>query len=365
MKNRRKNRKVTPRSVPAAPVSVPASAPATLVSASASASAPATPASAPASAPVPPASAPTPHAPSGSVQRPSAHWAHRLGLVGGIIGILGGIAGAVSAWSGVVSARASERSALVAEAALQRQEQDSTLAAATLQATEPVSLGFTILPNGALVVFNHSKMDVAQIEIDELILKYSHVCDVVLFVQGGPEKSIASLPYDGQTSIQLMADYWNPDGGPAALHHAQTWDELTCDDLLGDADGEPSDAGKGSVNPACTEANPCTLITYVEARAMHPKLFQWTGPFDELGVYSPDGNLRSSWLYGKLHQDGDGGYFEFNQESDRKMFLRVAEYLREYKARWGMFNRSQSMDPGRAFGGIGVFRAVGADEPRP
>ncbi len=335
----------------------------------------ATPPSATPPSATPPSATPpsAPVTPVGAVQDATPRWAQWLGMIGGIIGIVGGLVGA---WSGLVSARASERSALVAEAAFQRQQEDSALTAATLQATDTVRLSVQVASTGTVQVHNISNIEAKQVELRVQSFKYSRACEAVLvgFVSppGDPTpwKQVDILPPGESRSFEYAFPLSRPDAGPGALHPSMTSDQFGCGVGTGDAPMKftngivrltPEMRAKGAT-PACSEKTPCVMITYFEARALHSKLFRWAGPFDELVVQEADGSVRSSTSFGSMSGEGDVATWGF-EPADRVMFTHAAEWIR--KKRWDSSLKFRFEKAERAFGGLGVFRAVGLEDPSP
>ncbi|PTL77934.1 hypothetical protein DAT35_42835 [Vitiosangium sp. GDMCC 1.1324] len=252
------------------------------------------------------------------------------------------------------------------------------MASAALQAGESVNLSLKLSETGSVQVTNLSKMGVEQVEIVFEEITYSHACNAVLGAgsSGGyrwPWQKIAFLGPQDQARFQLPGPYGNTDGGLAAIKRRLTSSDYGCgahgrDERAVTLDGLfrliEKNTAKGNFIPACSEENPCSEVIYVEARAMHPKLFKWAGPFDQLAVKSADGTIRESDVFGSLtgEKNEDGTWkdtWSFHREEERRMFTKVAQWLRR-----GSLMRGDRHDgPERAFGGVGVYRAIGEEDP--
>ncbi|RYZ40077.1 MAG: hypothetical protein EOO71_17480 [Myxococcaceae bacterium] len=215
-------------------------------------------------------------------------------------------------------------------------------------------------------------MKVEQVEVEIQQLVYSHTCKAITSSMSSLGQVIQAIPIGGEESIQIKPYNGSTDGGSASLKHIQTLTMFGCgsgiEESIKNEDGlgpiHDASGNKRNATPDCSTEAPCSIITYIEARAMHPKLFQWAGPFDTIFVQAPDQTHHSAWSFGSTDDRGNRS-FHFTNEADRFMFLQTAKYIGRHRKMWGWNDDAiNRYYPKRSFGGLGVFRAVGVEEPK-
>lgn len=273
----------------------------------------------------------------------------RVGAFGAALGFVGAVTGIVGLATGI-------RGCTSAERAVELQQQELDLTQKTLQAQQAIRLHFVQAHEEDVGIRNVSRVSAEKVEFIVRRSIYSPSCDALVADNTWGDHTVPWKQLEGIKPGELVSLPTNEalvraDNFTAFL----TGETFACPvPIEGTEHMTQPSPDAGNWRRACSSSAPCVGLLYIEARAMHPKTFEWHGPFKEYFRIEGDGSLTASGLLvtESLVLSSDPAtkpkvVFEWNRIEDRQAFAalkREDQEALEWGKRMGLGDSVESDD---------------------
>jgi hypothetical protein len=258
------------------------------------------------------------------------------------------------------------------ETRMEREQKRDDLTRKTLQAEQQVKIIFAPgHTDQQVTIRNVSRVSAEKVEFIVRRSAYSPKCDRIVMdnIWGNhtvPWKQVDVLK-PGEILSVALKDLFT-DNFIGALKS----NDIGCPKLVPEVAVEvPTNRGDADWRAACAPEAPCLGLLYVEVRAMHPKTFEWHGPFKEYFRVEADGTLTSSDLLGgwgvvtrPTERKPPKAWFKWNRLEDKQVFTALQRQDQDDK-KWlrqqfvdDTDDRDDGSPPLRPFHGFGLDRVL-------